>query len=45
MDATSMQLLPLDGLGGSPATDPVSTYPTRIWTAYAQQVTAARTGR
>ncbi|MEV7179570.1 transglycosylase domain-containing protein [Kitasatospora sp. NPDC093679] len=44
MDATSMQLLPLDGLGGSPTTDPVSTYPTRIWTAYAQQVTA-RTGR
>lgn len=37
MDPASMKLFPLDGVGGAPATDPVSTWPTRIWTAYARQ--------
>ncbi|WP_431676567.1 transglycosylase domain-containing protein [Kitasatospora sp. KL5] len=39
MDPKSLELSPLDGIGGAAATDPVSAWPTKIWTAYNRQPT------
>jgi membrane peptidoglycan carboxypeptidase len=34
MDPKTLELSPLDGLGGTDAATPASAYPTRIWAAY-----------